>query len=173
VEKSFRNLTATKLPVSVLDLVPPTLNALELKEPTVWPTEFASTADPTLTVPLETLGMVMVVKSQDKPSVTLLLVSVLPLVTEISDPARPTLVQPPLLIVTLLVSVPTVSMMPTVLPKMVLQALPTRTPSVTLLPKSALIHSTVVLVLHLPITLVVNLPILAKVNKIVKLMDLV
>jgi hypothetical protein len=109
-ERLFPNLTATKLLVSVLELVPPTMVVLELKALIAWLTESVSTADPTLIVPvvIPTLGMEMVVKSQDKPSVTLSRESVLPLVTEISDLVHPTLAHPPLLIATPLASVLTV-----------------------------------------------------------------
>jgi len=116
---------------------------------------FASLADPTLTVSLETLGVVMVVKLPDKLSVILPLVSVPLPVLETLELPQLTHVLLELLTVTLLVSVPTVSMMLTVLPKMVLQILVTGTPSVTLKMVSALIHSHVEPELPLLIMLVV------------------
>jgi hypothetical protein len=54
--KSPANLTVTKPPDSVLELATTTTIALELKEPTAWPTVSASTAEPTLIVKLETPG---------------------------------------------------------------------------------------------------------------------
>jgi len=127
--KSLPNLTASNQQDFAYPPAQPTLDVLELKVLTAWPTVCVLPADQTLTAQLEMHGTEMVERPLDKQFVILPLVSVLQPAQAITLPPLHfhALLQLPTVISVAFVSL--ALMMPTVPPMMVLQEPLPETPS--------------------------------------------
>jgi hypothetical protein len=124
------NLTATNKPSSASEPAARTHSVLVLKEPTAWPTDFASTAETALTAKLETLGMETEVKSDNKLSAALMVSALMPAQTTSVETSETLLAQDPHLTVKLTELASDVPLTLVVLPLMVLPTLQGETLSV-------------------------------------------
>jgi len=145
VVKFHHNLTVTSHHASALECVPQMLNVSELKDLTVWVTEFALIVVTMPIAQLQMVGVEMVVRTQERHYATLLMVYASILVPETTKLQHLLLVVSISVTVTLMVYVTLVPVIASVPLKMVLLEAQ-ETPSVIEPLVFVLIHSTAVVV---------------------------